>query len=118
MYTKILLATDVSAEALKAATLAQKFEAQVVLLHVFNPAIVPVPFAGVPDLPLFEEDDMGKYAQKVQSEIEAETGKVLSDLGITYTSQRELGHPVERIVSVAHDTQADLIVMRVAVWAA
>ncbi len=115
MYKKILLPTDGSASSLKAAEaaaeIAQRFEGQILMLYVFNPAIVPVPFTGLSGLPMGEGDDMGQYAHKVQSEIEEETGKVLRDFGVEFKTRQELGHPVDRIVSVAHDEQSDLIVM-------
>ncbi len=122
MYKKILLATDGSTSALKAAKLAgaiaQKFDGEILMLQVFDPAVLPVPFAGVPDLPMFEGDDVGRYANEVQSEIEARTGRVLDEYGVHYTTKRELGQPVDRIVTVAKDEQPDMIVMGSRGWGA
>ena len=115
MFTKILLCTDGSNHALEAARatveLAQKFGSEVVLLNVFNPAIVPVPFVGLPEASVFTATNMGCYAEQVQEEIETATGKVLAEGGVGYRARRELGHPVDRIVSIAQDEKADLIVM-------
>jgi nucleotide-binding universal stress UspA family protein len=115
MFTKILLCSDGSEHALAAAAataeLATKFNSEVVLVNVFNPAVAPIPFVGLPEAAIFAETNMGCYAEQVQSEVEKCTGKVLDAAHVAYRARRELGHPVDRIVSVAQDEKADLIVM-------
>ena len=54
---------------------------------------------------------MGCYVEETQAGIEKETGAVLQQAGVRFTLHRELGHPVDRIVCVAQDDQADLIVL-------
>jgi nucleotide-binding universal stress UspA family protein len=122
MFKKILLAADGSDPSLKAArlaaALARQFDGEVSMLHVFDPAVVPVPFAGVPDLPLSEGEDMGRYAAQVRAEVERKTTPVLEEYNVRYTTLQELGHPVDRIVSVAQDEKPDVIVLGSRGWGA
>lgn len=115
MFTRILLCSDGSEHAMTAAhataELAKKFGSEIVLLNVFNPSVVPVPFVGLPEASIFTATNMGCYAEQVQEEIETATGEVLTQHGVTFRARRELGHPVDRIVSIAQDEKVDLIVM-------
>ncbi len=109
MFSKILLATDGSEGALKAASvtaeIARQFGAEVIVLHVYTPISQLVPayaLAGVdPDM------DIGK----VQDAVLGGTCRGLDWPGIGYVTRREIGSPAEHIVSMAEREQADLIIV-------
>lgn len=115
MFDTILLASDGSDCALKAAeaaaNIAKAFGSKVILVNVFNPATVPVPFVGVPGASDYLETSYGDYAECVQTAVEKSTGKALDEAQVRYECRREIGHPVDRIVSLAQDEKADLIVL-------
>lgn len=115
MFHTILLCSDGSEHSLKAAQavaeLAQKFDSQIVLLNVYNPAVVPVPFVGLPESVMVAEGNMSCYVQELQAAVEKSTGAVLDAAKRRYKCRSEIGHPVDRIVAVAKDIQADLIVL-------
>ena len=115
MFSKILVCTDGSAKAISAAhvaaEIAGKFGSKVVVLSVFDPSMIPAATVGIPGGPLETAVDSGRYADEIETAIEHDTGKVFDRAGVPYTSRRELGHPVDRIVSAAHDENADLIVL-------
>jgi nucleotide-binding universal stress UspA family protein len=115
MFTKMLVCSDGSEQALKAAQaaaeIARKFESKVVLVSVFNPAQVPNPFVGVPGTEGIADGDIGDFADRVQTDVEQATGRVFAAAGVRYESRRELGHPVDRIVAAAAEEQSDLIVL-------
>src|SRR6266550_4404863 len=102
MFSKILVCSDGSARAMKAAAaaaeIARRFGSQVVLLSVYDPALVPAATLGIPGGPLETTVDAGCYAEEVQSGVEHETGCIFQKAGIRYRSRRELGHPVDRII--------------------
>jgi len=113
MFSKILVCSDGSEEAIKAAQsaaeLAKKFNSTVVLINVFTPTPGPMPFVGAPEAVSYNQ--MAVDADEVQEAVERRTGRVFDEAGIPYQTRRELGHPVDRIVSVAEEEKADLIVM-------
>lgn len=115
MITKILLGADGSEHAKQAAqfagSLAQKFEAEIVMVYVFNPAVVPVPFVGLPEAALYLETNMGQYADAIRCAVQKETGKLLEEMGVRFRTRFEIGHPADQIVRVAEDEKVDLIVM-------
>jgi nucleotide-binding universal stress UspA family protein len=115
MFHTILLCSDGSEQSLHAARaaaeIAQKFESQVILLHVYDPAVVPVPFVGLPESVMIAEGNMSCYVQELQANVERITGAILEGAQQRYKCLREIGHPVDRIVAVAKDTQADLIIL-------
>lgn len=113
MFTHILVASDGSEHALKAAqtaaALAQKFEAKVTLLSVFDPpSDTTLLAAGQAAL---SSDALTRFAEEVQESVERRTGEVLDKMGVRYVFRREKGHPVDMIVSVAAREHVDLIVM-------
>lgn len=115
MFETVLLCSDGSEHALKAAhavaKLAQKFDSKIVLLQVFNPASLPVPFVGMPESVMVAEGNLNCYVQEMQAGIEKSTGAILDAAHRSYKCRREIGHPIDRIVAVAQDIKADLIVL-------
>ena len=115
MFHTILLCSDGSEYSLKAARaaaeIAQKFDSQILLLHVYNPSVVPVPFTGLPESVMVAEGDITPYVQELHSSVEKTTGAVLEEARQRYRCRREIGHPIDRIVAVAKDIKADLIVL-------
>lgn len=114
MFTHILVASDGSEHALRAARaageIALKFQADLTLLSVFSPPMATPPaMAGAE--PILDPTILAQYAEEVQEAVERRTGQVLEELGIRYTTKRERGHPVDMIVNVAEEAKADLIVM-------
>ena len=114
MFTHILLASDGSEHALKAARvaadIATKFGAQLTLLSVFDPPVVRSPIVS-PQEPPIDTTTLTRLAAETQDAVERRTGQVLEECGTPYLCRRETGHPVDMIVRVAKKTQADLIVM-------
>src|SRR5262245_2145650 len=100
MFTKILVCSDGSEQALKAAQaaaeIARKFESKVVLVSVFNPAQVPNSYVGVPGTERIADGDIGDFADRVQTNVEQTAGRVFEAAGVRYEMRRELGHPVDR----------------------
>jgi nucleotide-binding universal stress UspA family protein len=115
VFNKILVCSDGSPKSIEAAAaaaqIACRFRSEVILLSVFDPSVVPAATLGIPGGMLETTVDMGCYANETQSAVEHETGKVFEEAGIPYRARRELGHPVDRIISSAEDEQVDLIVM-------
>jgi nucleotide-binding universal stress UspA family protein len=115
VFSKILVCSDGSEKALKAAAtaaeIACKFGSEVVLLSVYDPSLVPAATIGIPGGPLETAEDLGLYAAETQLAVEHVTGSVFEKAGVRYRPRRELGHPVDRIISSAEDEHADLIVM-------
>lgn len=114
MFTNILLASDGSEHALKAAQaaaeIAKKFDADLTLLCVFDPPIQTSTIGPVPQVPI-DPETMERYADEVLTAVERSTGKVLDEAGVAYQSRCETGHPVDVIVNTAAREKADLIVM-------
>ena len=114
-FRKIVLCSDGSDEALaaaqSAAEIAEKFASDIVLVNVFNPDVVPVPFVGIPESVLMAEGNVGRYAEDLQTDVEKQTGSILDAAKLRYTCRREIGHPVDRILAAARDENADLIVL-------
>jgi nucleotide-binding universal stress UspA family protein len=114
MFKRILIASDGSDYALKAAQaageIAQKFGASLLLLSVFNPPPTVAPFAGGLQPPI-DPELIARYGEETQDAIERQTGSVLEKLGVAYEARREVGHPAERIIGVAGRENVDLIVM-------
>lgn len=115
MFAKILVCSDGSEPALKAArtaaAIARSFQSSVVLVTVYDPSTIPTPYIGIPDGSLLTATDAGRYAEETQRMVERDTGRVFEELDVLYTCHRELGHPVERILTAAQDLHVDLIVL-------
>lgn len=114
MFQHIVVCSDGSDHALRAARMAAeiavKFEADVVLLNIFDPASVAMPFVGTPEAAPSAEITL-RYAEEAQKILVERTGQVIQEVGARYRSRSEFGHPVDKIVSVAEEEKADLIVL-------
>lgn len=114
MFTKILLASDGSDYALRAAQaaaeLAKGLGASVTVLHVFT---MPVMQMSVPGSPSVDMDPgaVSAYVEQVQDAVAKRTGKVLDDAGVPYSALLEVGHPAEAILRIAEDDGYDLIIL-------
>ena len=119
MFTKILIASDGSEGAHRAAQagaeIARRFNAPVTVLHVFSPPPVLASYgAGIPaemvsgavDPALIEQ-----WAQSAGQAVAERTEDALRDAGVSYTFRQEIGHPADRIVRVAEHEKCDLIVI-------
>ena len=115
MFSKILVCSDGSDKALEAAAvaaeMAQKFGSQVILLNVYDPSVIPAATIGIPGGLLETTVSESCYAEEIQSGAEKSTAEVFQRAGVRYTTHRELGHPVDRIISTASDEKVDLIVI-------
>lgn len=107
MFSHILLATDGSGDALRAADaaaeLAVKFNSRVTIVCVYSP--VPIPAYDMAGYRLVDED------RAFQHQITEKAGGVFRDLGRPYATCHEIGNAAQRILSVASDQKVDLIVM-------
>src|SRR5579871_2283171 len=105
---KILLATDGSDTAAKAARaageLTQKLHADLTVLNVFEP---------FRDYPNLTHDDLEPehLAARVLDTVAGRVGQVLDANGIAYTLHQQSGRPAETIVHVACACNSDLIVV-------
>jgi nucleotide-binding universal stress UspA family protein len=110
MFKTILLCSDGSDHALRAihagADLARKYEAELILLTTAetNSSVGRT----YTSLQLSNQIDTILEAQE---EIESRSSALLTSLGVEFRTRREQGHPVDRIITVAGDEEADLIVM-------
>jgi nucleotide-binding universal stress UspA family protein len=114
MYRNILLASDGSEDALRAAraaaALARRFGAALTVLHVYviPPSVVAlygVPGTGMDPGSLLQMEDAAHNA------VMQRTGEVLDQEGVTYSTAGEIGHPAEVIARLARDRGCDLIVL-------
>jgi len=114
MYKNILLCTDGSEQSLAAARtaaeIACKYDAQLILLTVFDDTVACTPYLGAWQMGI-DPEELARYAARVQQRAEHEAGKVIERAGRSYQLMREMGHPVDAIVAAAERKQADLIVL-------
>ncbi len=114
MFTKILLASDGSDYALRAARaaaeLAKSLGASVTVLHVFTMPTTQMAIPGSPGVEM-EPGALNTYIEQVQDAVAKRTGRVLDEAGVPYTTLLEAGHPAEVIIRIAEDDGYDLIVM-------
>lgn len=116
MLKRILLATDGSEGALRAANaaaeVARQFKAQVLVLYVAPPAPA---LAGVAteagDARWAGSSAARRGIVQAASDILARTARVLDEAGVTYATRLDQGPPAERICQVARDEGYDLIVL-------
>ena len=110
MFTNILLASDGSECALKAAaaagTLASKFTARLTVINVFHPIPAYGPFREVVNSDLHE-----RYVRELQEHAISPVGRIMEGMGVPYQSRRETGSPPAEIIRVAEAEGCDLIVL-------
>lgn len=114
MFHKILLASDGSDGALKAAraaaALAKCIGAEITILHVFTMPTAFAPIVGVGGQAL-DAASIAQYAEEVQNAVARRTGHVLESEGVPYSTRLEIGHPAATIVRIAEEEGYDLIVL-------
>lgn len=114
MFSRILLASDGSDHALKAARaageMALKFGSRLVMVSVFAPP-VPIGSMVIDSAPGLDTDVFVRLCSDVQDAVERRTGQILDELNVAYECRREVGHPAEVIVDIAAHEKADLIVL-------
>ena len=110
MFTSLLLATDGSDCALKAAavaaTLADKFKAPLTLINVFQPRYTAGPYGGTLNAGL---DD--QYIEETENYALSRAVRILEEANVPYQVRQESGSPAEEIVRVAQEENCDLIVI-------
>ena len=110
MFTRILLGSDGSEGALKAAaeaaTLAGRFKAHLTLINVYHPIPAYGPFREVISVDLEKQ-----YIRKTQEHAVFQVGRAVEELGVAYRTRLEIGHPATEIVRVAEEDGCDLIVL-------
>jgi len=108
MFSKILVATDGSSDAVHAAEvaaeLAERFGSQVILITVYAlPTFVSM------NGPAFEMGD--EFVQEVQDNVIARTSEPFLKRRLRVDERRIVGYPAAEIVNVAEQERADLIVV-------
>ena len=115
MFQKIMVCSDSSKEALEAvsvaADLAQKYSSKIELVCVYDPVLVPPPYAGMVDGVFETSLNYGALADETLANSEREASVILHQAGVAFTVHRELGHPVDRITASAKDLGVNLIVL-------
>jgi nucleotide-binding universal stress UspA family protein len=114
MFKHILIASDGSDHALKAAQvageIAKRFGSAVTLLTVFSPPVTPMPLIGGSEATL-DPAAIARYGEEIQEAVERRTGEVFEEMGVAYQVRREVGYPADMIIGVAGRANVDLIVM-------
>ena len=110
MFTRILLGVDGSEGAVKAAaeaaTLAERFQAPLTLINVYQPIPTYGPFREVISLDIEKQ-----YIRETQEQATGEARRVVDELCVPYQTRWEIGHPASEIVRVAEEDGCDLIVL-------
>lgn len=110
MFTHILLASDGSECALKAAaaaaTLARKFDARLTLINVYQPIPTVGPYGEIVNVELNE-----KYVATLQEHAISPVGRIVEGMGVPHQSLQKVGQPAAEIVRVAEEEGCDLIVL-------
>jgi nucleotide-binding universal stress UspA family protein len=114
MFKTILLCTDGSEQSVHAAhaaaDLARKWNAQLIVLTVFDDTAACTPYLGAWQMGV-DPEALARYAADIQHEAERSAGRVIEEAGLSYQLLREMGHPVDAIVDAALRKQVDLVVM-------
>ncbi len=109
MFLRILLASDGSKCALKAADLAteiaDKFHSELIILSVFHPIpVVSTTGDGAYEIP---PEDIGDILDQAI----AKTAAVPQAAGVAFKVRKGIGFPAEEIEKVAREEKCDLIVL-------
>jgi nucleotide-binding universal stress UspA family protein len=104
MYHTILVCSDGSDHAQQAAhcaaELARKFQAQVLLLNVFDDSNLP-----------HLHEELPHYISRVQQDVERRTSPIFAQAGVASEWIYEVGDQVDTVCAVAARRKADLIVL-------
>lgn len=113
MIQKILLCTDGSEHALKAAQwavdMAPALHAELILVSVFNPPVGSLLWTVAPE-PM-SLDDKIYSGDTVREALTKATAALLEAAHVPFRMVVEMGDPVQKIVEIAQQEQADLILM-------
>jgi len=108
MFARILVATDGSDDAVRAADaaaeLAERFHSRVTLLSVYSPPII-----STPEATLFEVE--ADVIRGLHGDVIARTAAPFDKLGVPYDVRTETGNAAATIVSVAEQDRDDLIIL-------
>lgn len=114
MFTKLLVATDGSGNALAAATLAaeiaRRFHADTLLLNIFEAPYANADAMGVWSMAI-DAETLELCAARQKEVVEQRTKPIFDAAGVAARFQQEWGHPVERITHVAAKEHCDLVVL-------
>ncbi len=114
MYTKILLASDGSEGALKAAEAAafqaRQSEASLTVLYVISIPAQFTPLAGMPGVTIGPEV-FQQYSDLVKDEATRRTEQVLEKTSVAYTMRYELGNVAEVVMRLVQQEAFDLVVL-------
>jgi nucleotide-binding universal stress UspA family protein len=114
MFKKILLASDGSDGALKAAKaaaeLANKFGASLTVLHVYSLPVSLTTYTGLGGSEICAEE-IARCTNDVQEAVEERTATPLNKANIPFEFRHEIGHPAETIIQVASSEHFDLVVL-------
>ena len=90
MFTNILLASDGSECALKAAavaaTLANKFAARLTIINIYEPIPTVGPYGEIVNTELNE-----RYVRELQEHAISPVGRIMDKMGVPYQSRQEVG---------------------------
>ena len=110
MFTHILLASDGSECAIKAAdvaaTLAGRFAARLTIINVYQPFPTIGPYGEIVNGGLDE-----RYITEIQEHAISRAGRTVEEKGVSYQSRQEVGQPAAEIVRVAEAEGCDLVVL-------
>ena len=108
MFNNIIVATDGSGDAVRAAEAASKIAdccgSRVTLLSVYSPPVITAPEINLYDL---EADAM----REMQDNVLVRTAQPFLKRSLTYETRTEVGNPAAAIMNVADEIKADLIVL-------
>ncbi len=115
MFEKILLATDGSDTALKAAraagSLAVRTGGVITILFVMEP-FNEMAYISLPGYELgIDPEKVERFQRESANAVLERTAEVVRETGATYVSRYEIGSPVATIVSVAEAEGFDVIVL-------
>jgi len=108
VFNNILVGTDGSGDAVRAAEAAAKiadcFNSRVTLLSVYAPPIIATPEMNLYEL---EQDAL----RDLQDNVIARTAEPFLARNLSYDSRTAIGNPAAEIVSIAEQLKSDLIVI-------
>jgi nucleotide-binding universal stress UspA family protein len=114
MIRKIFACSDGSEQALQAAQtaaeMAKRFDAELLLVIVFDPAPL-LSIGAFTSGAVIGTQTVMRHAEEAMQAVEARTKPVFEAAGMSYRALREIGQPIATIVRIAEREQADLIVL-------